>query len=70
MLDDLTHLILEILLLLIKENVENSDRLTRFASVLKNLFLRADQNLILKIICHMYKTCNYIFNDRASVFLS
>ena len=70
LLDDLNHLILEILLLLIKENVENSDRLTRYNATLKNQFLRADQDLVLKLICHMYKTAEFIFNDRSSVFLS
>ena len=69
-LDELNDDILHILYLMIRDNEENSERLTQFIDILKIQFLRADKGLVLKIVCHMYKMSRYIFDDRASVLLS
>jgi len=77
-LDELNLLILKALLLLIKFNPSNSERVTRFVDTLFVQFRRQpnpfeesiESELVKKIFCHMYKCANFIYYDRTSIVKS
>jgi hypothetical protein len=63
---------------MVKKNKPNCERITKFADVLFRQFRRqpnpnesqAESIITAKIFAHVYKTADYIFNDRAAVIKS
>lgn len=77
-LDDLNLLLLKTIMLLIRYNTNNCERISRFADTLFNQFRRMpnpyediiEGEYTKKIFCHMYKCATYLYNDRGSVIKS
>ena len=69
-IDSIFSLILKINYLIVKENCE---RMTRFVDILLISLRRQsnekDNNLIVKLFCHLYKMSEYIYYER-SAFIS
>lgn len=77
-LDELNLTLLKSLMLIIRYNPPNCERMSRFADTLFNQFRRSpnpftesmEGELTKKLFCHIYKNANYLYNDRASVIRS
>ena len=73
-IDSIFSLILKIIYLIVKDNKENCERMTRFVDILFISLRRQsnekDNNLIVKLFCHLYKMSDYIYYDRSAIISS
>lgn len=63
MLDPLAEKILKLLFLMIKQNQENAEKLTRYDNIIYMMLTRYDAKLVSKIFKETYKRANSIFGD-------
>lgn len=77
-LDELNLMLLRTVMLIIRQNSQSCDRISKFVDTLFLQFrrqpnpfeLKTDGELSTKILAHMYKYASFLYDDRASVIKS